>query len=80
MKFKFLLSLFFLVTSLYSSVYPQTFSQLATPLYSSVKPFNKYKDIKSLSVEIQAYERSVKELILMGFKVDKEEEKKNKIS
>jgi len=76
MVFKFLLSILLLLITLSAQEFPRTFSQLGNPLYSSVKPFSKYKDIANLHFEIEAYEKASNELLLMGYKADKLREKK----
>ena len=79
MKIK-LFFLFFLFASLYSKEFPQTFSQLSTPLYSSVKPFSSLKDEVDFSDEIEDFEKSSATLIEMGYEVDKLREKKLMVS
>jgi len=76
MKFKLLFIFVLLSTFLYAKEFPRTFSQLANPLYSSVKHFNKYKDIPALTVDIEKFQENSKKILLMGYQADKIQTKK----
>ena len=73
---KFLLFFVLLFSTLFATGYPQTFSQLGTPLYKSVKPISKYSDIEPLQEKILTYEQVADKAILHGFEVDNSKDKK----
>ena len=56
--------------------YPLTFSQLGTPLYTSLKPFTSYIEVTMLTREIILYRSMVKKSLENGYKVDKSISKK----
>ncbi len=71
-----LLLAFFLFSSIaFAGEYPETFSQLGTPLYKSVKPISKYSDIKVLEDKIVSFEIEAQKAILNGFEVDKSKDR-----
>jgi len=71
MKFNFFLTLFFLFSTLYSKEFPKTFSQITTPLFSSVSDFNNYKNNKKFHNIIEEYEEESKRLVVIGYEADK---------
>ena len=56
--------------------YPLTFSQLGTPLYISLEPFNNYIEVETLTREIILYRSMVNRTLKNGYKVDKSIDKK----
>lgn len=75
-RFLLYLFIFFIFTkSLFSSDYPQTFSQLGTPLYKSLDHISKYADIKLLEDKILTFEQQAGRVMAHGFSVDKTKEK-----
>ena len=71
------LVLFFIFTSLLSSQeYPQRFKQLSVPLYDSVEPISKLSDIDSIKESSELYLQNLKNIKILGFKVDKSHDKK----
>ena len=79
MLIRLFLSLFLLWSlSLAKEEYPLTFSQLGTPLYTSLEPFSNYIEVEMLTQEIVLYESMVNRALKDGYKVDKSIDKKEK--
>jgi len=56
--------------------YPLTFSQLGTPLYTSLEPFTNYIGVETLTRDVILYKSLVKKALTNGYKVDKSLDKK----
>ena len=76
MLLRVLLSIFILFSSLFGGEYPKTFSQLGSPLFSSLKALKQYSNIESLNVVIEKYDKSCSVALKDGAIVDKTAEKK----
>ena len=57
--------------SLAKETYPLTFSQLGTPLYTSLEPFTHYIEVETLTRDVILYKSLVKRALANGYKVDK---------
>ena len=79
MLLRVLLTTFILFSSLFGEGYPKTFSQLGSPLFSSLKPLQQYSTIESLNVVIEKFQQSCNVVLRHGLQVDKTTEKKAKI-
>jgi len=71
-----LLTIFILFSSLLGKGYPKTFSQLGSPLFSSLKTLYQYSTIESLNVVITKFDKSCNVALKHGIQVDKTIEKK----
>ncbi len=76
------ISLFMLFTLLLfaQEQYPQTFSQLATPLYKAKKHFTQLKNFPLLQQPIINYEKRVDTLLADGLKVDAKQDREEKLA
>ena len=78
--YRFIYLFLFLLISLHSSEsYPKSFAQLGTPLYSSVKQFSSFEDIKGLHQEIENFKKLTQESKCEGYLVDATQDKKAKV-
>ncbi len=55
---------------------PQTFKQLSSPLYKSAKNIEKLSNVQDLGSSLESYIQDLDKLKVLGFKVDKKQDKK----